>query len=260
MIRSITCIDLETTGENPPEAAPCEVGVAYLFADKTDLAGSPTGWRLDSWDSWFVDPGVPITAETAAIHHILDADVRGAEPWRESLSNVGQNPATMCFAAHGVDNEKKWLTPDITPDRPWLCTYRCALRLWPDAPRHSLQVLRYWLDPVGLKREEALPAHRAGPDAYVTAFIVLEMLNMASLEQLLDWTTKPALLAYWPFGEHRGKPVREIETSLLEWTLRKDFGEDIMFTARTELERREEEMRKEREAEPYSANDDDGPF
>ncbi len=43
-----------------------------------------------------------------------------------------------------------------------------AMHVWPDAPRHSNQVLRYWRNLV-LDNALAMLPHRAGPDAWVTA-------------------------------------------------------------------------------------------
>ena len=40
----------------------------------------------------------------------------------------------------------------------------------------------------------------AGPDAYVTAHHLRDMLNEASLEQLLEWSQEPGLLPRVPVG------------------------------------------------------------
>lgn len=48
--------------------------------------------------------------------------------------------------------------------RPWICSYRPARHLWPDAQGHSNQVLRYWLD----LRVDAQAAHSAAGDTLVT--------------------------------------------------------------------------------------------
>lgn len=245
MVRRIASIDFETTGAAPPDAAPCEVGETRVIAYSTDIAEQPSGWHVGYCESKLVNPGHPITAETAAIHHILDPDVRGARPWADEIRELGRRDDIDAFAAHSMSAERQWLTDELTGGKPWICTYRCALRLWPDAPAHGLQVLRYWIFPKGMERDKGLPAHRAGPDSYIAACLLVEMLQLTTVEQLIAWSSVPALLSRWPFGAHRGTPVQEIETSLLEWTLRKDFGEDIIFTAQTELDRREEEWRKQ---------------
>src|SRR5208282_306064 len=45
-------------------------------------------------------------------------------------------------AAHKADFDRTYLRND---DRPWICTYRCSIKEWPDAPSHTNQALRYWL-------------------------------------------------------------------------------------------------------------------
>jgi len=70
-------------------------------------------------------------------------------------------------------------------------TWKCALRLWPQLASFSNQMLRYQRKPDGLIHELGLPAHRALPDAYVTAHHLRDMLNAASLDQLLTWSREP---------------------------------------------------------------------
>ena len=55
-------------------------------------------------------------------------------------------------------------------------------------------MLRYLRRPEGLDHDKGLPAHRALPDAYVTAHHLRDMLNTVSLEQLLEWSREPGLL------------------------------------------------------------------
>ena len=66
-------------------------------------------------------------------------------------------------------------------------------------------MLRYLRTPEGLVHEKGLPAHRAGPDAYVTAHHLRDMLNEATVEQLLEWSREPGLLPRVPAGPARGR-------------------------------------------------------
>ena len=113
-----------------------------------------------------------------------------------------------------------------------ICTYRCALRVWPEAPAHGNQALRYWLKPKGLNAKIANLSHRALPDAYVTALILCELLNQATVENLIAWTTEPALLPRITFGRHRGSSWSEVPQDYFGWIVdRSDLGEDVKFTA-----------------------------
>ncbi len=238
----IRVVDLETTGFAPPDHAPCEIAFCDLFANATDLTGAPADWRVDFGYGYLCQPGRPIPPETSAIHHIVDEDVAKARPWAEVLGDiVGAPTDATVYAAHNARFERQWITDESTGSAPWICTYKCALRLWPEAPSHSNQALRYWRKPQGLDRAVANVAHRAYPDAYVTAFLLRDMLELTTVEQLVEWSSEPALLAKIPFGDLRGQPWSAADEGLLRWVLRKDFNEDVHFTARAELAKRERE-------------------
>ena len=55
--------------------------------------------------------------------------------------------------------------PALSGGARWICTWKCALRLWPSSPGFSNQVLRYWRMPEGLDRDIGLPVHRAMPSS-----------------------------------------------------------------------------------------------
>ena len=105
---------------------------------------------------------------------------------------------------------------------------------------HSNQGLRYWRRPAGLDRATGLPAHRAGPDSYVTAHHLRDMLAIASVAQLLSWSEQPALLVRVPNGALRGRRWDELDAAQLDRVLAGEWGQnqDMLFTARTELARR----------------------
>lgn len=115
------------------------------------------------------------------------------------------------------------------------------MRVWPDAPSHANQVLRYWLGDVA-EPLLAMPPHRAAPDAYVTAHILVHALAYASINDMVSWTSGPALLPAVTFGKHRGARWQDVPWDYLDWIVRKsDLDEDTKFTARHEIKRREAE-------------------
>ena len=235
--------DLETTGHAPPEHGVCEIGWADVVTTGVDGAGDPAHWRVrDGVTSLLVNPGRPITPQTSAVHHIIDEDVADAAPWPEAAARMLDAPGERIAAlvAHSAKFERQWLTDELTGGLPFVCTYKCALRLWPDAPSHSNQSLRYWRKPAGLDRAIAHVAHRAGPDAYVTAFHLRDMLALASLEQLVAWSAEPALQVRCRFGKHRGTPWSQLDDGFLRWVADRDFDADTQFTVAHELRRRRE--------------------
>lgn len=229
----IRVIDLETTGNAPPTHAVCEIGWQ-------DVALGENGrWELyGEGGSTLVNPGRPIPPLTMAVHHLRDEDVADA-PWWHDVARQALDPwpRRVALAAHKASFEEQFCTPALTRGADWVCTWKCAMRLWPDTPSFSNQMLRYWRKPEGLVHERGLPAHRAFPDAYVTAHHLRDMLNEASLAQLIEWSKLPGLLPRVRTGPDRGKEWREIEDEVLAGFLG-DRDEDVRYTAREELERR----------------------
>jgi len=238
MMMLIRVCDLETTGLEPPEAAPCEVA----WCDLIILEGGEASIAHNSARETLCNPSRPIPPELSAIHHIIDEDVVGKPFWPAALAACAQRDGGMLrptiFAAHNARFERQWFTDEVTGGAPWICTYKCALRVWPDAPSHSNQALRYWLKPEGLNREIAAVAHRDFPDAYVTALILRELLRHRTPEELVEITAEPALLPRVRFGEHRGAAWRDVPLDYLQWVVRQDMDEDTLFTARAEIARR----------------------
>src|SRR5690606_31559791 len=97
-------------------------------------------------------------------------------------------PHCAAVVAHNWAFEAAFLGDQQTPA---ICTLKAALRVWPDAPSHSNSVLRYWLEDQGLlslDHETAMPPHRAGPDAYVTAHILKTLLAAgATGREMIAW-------------------------------------------------------------------------
>jgi exodeoxyribonuclease X len=254
----IRVVDLETTGDAPPDHAVCEIGWCDVKSTRQDLIERPSGWEVGLPLAQLINPRRSIPPETAAIHHIIDEDVAGSPTWDQVASHVldpayalGEEPIGA-FCAHSIKFERRFISDEAIRGLPWIDTYKCALRLWPDAPSHSNQTLRYWRKPIGLDRDLARLAHRAGPDAYVSAFHLRDLLDLAEVPDLIKWSNEPALQVTCHIGKQRGMKWRDVDVGFLYWLLDKDFDEDVLFTARTEIERREHEH-----ARPVEPEDED---
>ncbi|MBB4017339.1 exodeoxyribonuclease X [Chelatococcus caeni] len=241
----IRVVDLETTGFAPPEdgvgTGVCDLGWVDLVPTSAEFLGWPREWTICPMVQMYVHPGHAIPAKASAIHHIVDEDVACAPSWPEALEMVAAPADATMFAAHNAKFERQWFTDEVLAGRPIICTYKCALRLWPDAPGHSNQALRYWRNPEGLDRHVADFAHRAGPDAYVTAHLLRDMLQIATIDELVQWSSEPALLVTCHIGRYRGTPWRDIDSGFLWWVLERDFDEDVHHTCRYWLDQRRAE-------------------
>lgn len=229
----VRVIDLETAGNGPNDV--CEIGWQDVLQDP---GGS---WSInEERGALFVNPGRPISPDTMAIHHILDEQVAGAPFWKVAARDVLRpDGGVLALAAHRAGFEQRYCRPALTGGAAWICTWKCALRVWPHLPRFSNQMLRYQRMPVGLDHAIGLPAHRAMPDAYVTAHHLRDMLNQVSLEQLLAWSSEPGLLPRVPAGPWRGKEWRDLGLDELR-TFSSERDVDVRFSALTELQHRGE--------------------
>lgn len=236
MQRFIRTIDLETTGARPPAHAVCEIGWQ-------DVVETDTGWEVAGDDgSMLIDPERPIPPVTQAVHHITDEDVSGAPKFRDVAKEI-LRPGKGCIglAAHRVSFESRFCTPELTGGLPWICTWKSALRCYPDSPSFSNQVLKYWRKPKGLDRQRALPVHRAFPDAYTTAFHLRDMLNTEGSQVLMEWTNLPGKLPRVPRGDLRGTMWRDL-TDLQLIPFLTDRDPDIRYSAEIEAAKRENGM------------------
>ena len=226
-------IDIETTGAAPP-AEIIEFG-------RVDVVRTGNAWVVERPMARLYRPLGAIPPETMAVHHITEADFTPNTPvcTLERLQQAiwgGERPDVL--VAHNCAFEQLFLQGTAPAGLPWICTYKVALHVWPEAPRHSNQVLRYWR---GLKLEAALamPPHRAGPDAYVSAQLLTELLGSASVEQMVQWTSQPKRLPTLPFGKHRGLPWPEVPLDYLQWMARQaDMDADAIWCAQQEVARR----------------------
>lgn len=229
----IRVIDLETTGSRPPAHDVCEIGWQDV------VRGDDGVWRVNAErGARFVNPGRAIPPVTMAVHHIIDEDVADAPYWKDMAPAI-LKPAegVLALAAHRASFEQRFCTPSLSGGARWICTWKCALRLWPDSPGFSNQVLRYWRRPEGLDRATGLPVHRALPDAYVTAHHLRDMLNLVEPEQLLRWSDEPGLLPRVPAGPERGRYWAELDNAALR-RFAGDRDEDVRFSADQALQAR----------------------
>lgn len=204
-------VDIETTGrEDDYDPRICELG----FVDIDLLA---PGFPMTREFTTLVDPNQPMPPEVSAVHHLVDSDLKGQshvlEAWDHLTSDIGEDDIMV---AHNNRFEKAFLPVK----QRWVCTYRCAVRAWPDAPGHSNQVLRYHLG-IELDREKANPPHRALPDAYVTSFIFRELLRMRPVSRLIEVTNEPIIFRKMTFGKHKGMACQDVPADYWDWYLNK---------------------------------------
>lgn len=222
---TIRSIDFETTGI-PTEADPqaiVEIGAVDIMIDGT---AQPV---MSQTFSTLCNPGRPIPHEAMAVHHITDAMVADAAG---NLGNI-MGDGVDYYCAHNADYERQFFDPGT----PFICTYKVALRLWPEAASHGLQFLRYHLN-LPVVTALAFPPHRAGPDAYLGAALMVHIIEdgRTGLEEMVRWSSGPALLPRINFGKHKGSKWEDAPTDYLDWIVNKsDMDRDVKANARHHL-------------------------
>jgi exodeoxyribonuclease X len=216
-------VDTETTGLDPAKERIVEF--AYI--------GYEREWHRDAF---LVNPGIPIPCITSAIHHITDEDVTKAQSWQQAMSAIPQRFETeTVFVAHNATFDAGFL-PCLS-GRKWLCTKRLAMHLYPDAPGHSNQVLRYWLGGAKLDLLGQAP-HRALADCIVTRFNFGKMIDKYLADgyedsdvALIAFASSPIKAKALWFGKHKGVPIDQVPRDYIKWCLLNmaDLDRDLRF-------------------------------
>lgn len=213
----LKCTDVESTGLTEADSI-CELGWCAVGYDGGE---SPT---ISTPFSMVVVPKGPISIEAMSVHHITEEEAARGCDVEHALALMLADADVL--VAHVAKFEQQF----IKTDKPWICTWKVALHHASHAPGHSLQVLRYWLklavDPV-----LAMPPHRAGPDAYVCAALLARMLAKISIDEMIEISSRPALLPKLRFGKHGELPLAQVPKDYLRWILTQDFDEDVKYTA-----------------------------
>lgn len=228
----IRIFDIETTGVDAKEDRIIEVA-AY------DL--NPFDGSIIHVGECLCNPGRPIPPAASAVHHLIDSDVTAA-PLFGAVWPEFAPPVVTVYAAHNCEFEASFLPTPVGVD--WICTYKAALHAWPDAPAHNNQALRYWRgfdSRPSFNRAIANLSHRAGPDAYVTAHLLLDLLQVASVAQLIACTKQPKRYPVLTFGKHRGMKWADVPGDYLGWLRdgKHEMDADWRHCAKRELARRQ---------------------
>lgn len=233
----VRVIDVETAGRSLAEDAVIEIGSVDL-----DLS---TGRIFDPRES-LVDPGgVEITEGARRVHRISDEMLAGAPDFEMARAGFAGAPI---YAAQRASFDRSRLK---LPGR-WLCTYKLALRAFPQVRAHGLQSLVKYvpldLADVAERLRDSHP-HRALFDALCTAVLLRRIATelMPRCADVADFVARaervsaePALLARLRFGRHKHVPLAEVPLDYLEWLVREpEMDADAVFAARHHIALRE---------------------
>ncbi len=201
-----------------------------------------------------IPPEVKIAPSAKAAHHIWEQEL----PSWDILDQLTLSSFLQCeqgtsrqfdyLIAHNCEFEEKMFAlynygPAQAHDLPpFICTMKCAKRVWPRADQHTLSYLRYHAELEGASRDPRCdPPHAAGPDTWVTALLFHRMVTVHHLVpgEMRSYTLQPEFHAFCPLGKYKGKEWHQVDTGYLNWILRTpDMEEGIKSAARIELNSR----------------------
>ena len=223
------CLDCETTGLEPSKDRIIELAIIRFCGDEI----------LDQFDT-LIDPGVPIPPSSTAIHHIVDAMVAGKPKIEEVLPRIRAFAGTSTVIGHGIpfdlgilhheseraQQESLWKT------LPFIDTLRLA-RLYGESAENSLDKLRQHFN---IQNEGA---HRALSDVVVNMQVFRKLIQrFQTIQEIHKALGRPIQMRRMPLGKHKGRPFQELPLPYLQWAAHQNFDEDLLFSLRSELNRR----------------------
>ena len=249
--RPLAVLDIESTGINPRMDRIIDLAIIKLF---------PDGRREQH--AFRVNPEIPIPAETTAIHHITNADVAHAPPFRQMAAAVLEILADCDLGGFGV----------VRFDIPMLAEEfaRAGVEFNPDNRRIvDVQRIYHKKEPRDLSAalnfycgEMHLGAHGAEADALATVAVLEAQLQKysdlpRSLDELDKYCNPPRNPAWadrtgklkWQNGEllinfgvqNMGRNLKDLvrdNPKFLMWILKSDFPADTKRIVADALEGR----------------------
>lgn len=223
------CIDCESTGLDPKNDQIIEVA-----AVKFDLRTIHAEYES------LIDPKCEIPQVSIEIHHITQDMVNGKPVIKDVLPDLLKFIGRGIIVGHGVGfdvdliataAEKEGIACTLRNNR-ILDTLRMA-RLYGDSPTNSLEMLRKHFN------IELEGAHRAMNDVIVNIEVFRYLAkSYRSLKHLFDTLSKPIMIKNMPLGPHKGRRMSDVPLQYLLWAGNKDFDQDLLFSIRSEINRR----------------------
>lgn len=241
---TFVCFDCETTGLDPEQDRIIEIAAARFTFDGI----------LETYET-LIDPEIPISEASQAIHHISDEMVKDKPKIQEILPNFLQFVGKSIIVGHGIPLDVAFVTssakrhqiPCNLEHRPYFDTLRLA-RLYGQSPINSLEKLREHFN------IPAEGAHRAMNDVVVNIEVFKYLTNgYKTTEQLMQRMEKPIPLRTMPLGKHKGRSFSEIPIEYLGWAVHQNFDQDLLFSIKNEMKKRKTGQRFNQANSPFSS-------
>lgn len=227
-------IDIETTGL---ESIDKIVSIGLIAIEKDNIF---TKYEL-------VNEGKKILAEASSVNHITNEMLKGKPKFIESeiykFIQENNNEDTILIAHNIKFDLEKLSSAAIDWKGNIIDTLRVTKHLIPECERYALQFLRYELklykEEVKFTKEcgieNSITAHNALSDAIVTKLLFDYLLDIASMDEMVELSFKNVLMQKLDFGKYAGKYIEDIvmnDRNYLDWMLANitDLDEDVRYS------------------------------
>lgn len=237
------CLDCETTGLDFEKDQIIEIALVRFNFDQI----------LDSFET-LIDPQIPISEASIAIHHITDPMVQGKPKIGEVIPKVHEFLGQSILIGHGITTDMTFISnaakrlsiPSKLSAHPYVDTLRLA-RLYGESPTNSLEMLRRHFNIA----EEG--AHRAMNDVIVNVEVFKYLArNFKTTEQMLERLKSPIGLKAMPLGKYKGRPFSDISMEYLQWASHQKFDRDLLFSIKTEIKKRKRGSQFGQSSNPFA--------
>ncbi len=223
------CLDVEATGLDCSQDRILEMAAVRFTLSQME----------DEFES-LIDPEREIPKESIKIHNISQEMVAGkpkiGDLLPEFLAFVGHDIIVGHGIAFDIDiimqEAKRVGCPCSLDKNTTIDTLRLA-RLYGQSPSNSLSVLRQHFNIA----DEG--AHRARGDVIVNIQVFRHLIRpFKTLEEIQRSLAKPIFMKTMPLGKHKGRYFSDMPIEYLLWAARQKFDNDLLFSLRSEIQRR----------------------
>lgn len=240
----LVCLDVESTGLSVETDRIIEVGAVRFCQEQV----------LDEFET-LINPECLIPKESQLIHNISDEMVAGKPLMKEILPQLHAFIGDRVIMGHGIKYDIDMLNMeaqraglDLTFGAYGTIDSLRLARLYGQSPSNSLTILRQHFN------IEAEGAHRALSDVLVNCQVFVRLTKeFRSIEQIEQTLKRPIQMKNMPLGKHKGRPMRELPIEYLRWASHQEFDQDLLFSIRTELQRRKKGNDFAQVANPFAS-------
>lgn len=210
--------DCETSGLGD-DAGVCEIAWCEVDEQLNVLASHHS----------LINPGHPISPSASGVHGITDSDVADSPTLRQFVGDHFSD-GEIILVAYNAQFDERFLKPVMPAMISRLCALKMARLIYPDAPDHKLQTMRYYL------ALDSGAAHSADGDVTVLLSLMRRMSEDSNmtLPELWELSKRPIRIDKMPFGRHKGSLLKDLPGSYVVWLLGlHDLDDNLRFSLET---------------------------